>query len=139
MRPTLLWLVFFMSGICVLAGCTGGESNVASGNRDGILHFGNGSEPQGLDPHVVTGVPENKILGALFEGLTVKNPYTLEPEPGVASSWDVSEDGRLITFHINPEARWSNGDPVTAQDFVWSWKRLLTPAFGAEYAYMLYP
>ncbi|MEM8561073.1 MAG: peptide ABC transporter substrate-binding protein [Pseudomonadota bacterium] len=139
MRPTLLWLVFFMSSICALAGCTGGESNVASGNRDGIFHFGNGSEPQGLDPHVVTGVPENKILGALFEGLTVKNPYTLEPEPGVASSWDVSEDGRLITFHLNPKARWSNGDPVTAQDFVWSWKRLLTPAFGAEYAYMLYP
>ena len=51
------------------------------GNREGILHFGNGSEPQGLDPHVITGVPENHLVRALFEGLAVKNPYTLEPEP----------------------------------------------------------
>lgn len=122
-----------------LAACGGGESNVLSGNRDGILHYGNGSEPQGLDPHVVTGVPENHIIRALFEGLAVKNPYTLEPEPGVAESWDISEDGRIITFHINPEAKWSNGDPMTAADYVWSWKRLLSPAMGAEYNYMLFP
>ena len=112
---------------------------MVSGNRDGIFHYGNGSEPQGLDPHVVTGVPENHILRALFEGLTVKNPYTLEPEPGVASSWDISDDGRVITFHINPKAVWSNGEPITAGDYVWSWQRLLTPTLGAEYAYMLYP
>jgi len=88
---------------------------------------------------VVTGVPENHIIRALFEGLAVKNPYTLEPEPGVAESWDISEDGRTVTFHINPEARWSNGDPMTARDYVWSWKRLLSPAMGAEYNYMLFP
>ncbi len=122
-----------------LFGCTGGESNVELGNREGILHFGNGSEPQGLDPHVVTGVPENKLIRALFEGLAVKNPHTLEPEPGVASSWDFSDDGRVITFHINPEARWSNGDPVTAHDYVWSWDRALDPAMGNLYAYMLFP
>lgn len=122
-----------------LVACGGGESNVLSGNRDGILHYGNGSEPQGLDPHVVTGVPENHIIRGLFEGLAVKNPYTLEPEPGVAASWDISEDGRTITFHINPEAKWSNGDPMTAADYVWSWKRLLSPAMGAEYNYMLFP
>jgi oligopeptide transport system substrate-binding protein len=56
-------------------------------------------------------VPENHLIRALFEGLAVKNPYTLEPEPGVAESWEFSEDRRRITFHINPEARWSNGDP----------------------------
>jgi oligopeptide transport system substrate-binding protein len=125
--------------ITLLAACSGGESNVVSGNRDGIFHYGNGSEPQGLDPHVVTGVPENHILRALFEGLAVKNPYTLEPEPGVASSWDISDDGRVITFQINPEAVWSNGEPMTATDYVWSWERLLTPVLGAEYAYMLFP
>tara|TARA_R110001599_G_scaffold353459_2_gene592776 strand:- start:26322 stop:27944 length:1623 start_codon:yes stop_codon:yes gene_type:complete len=125
--------------ITLLAACTGGESNVLRGNRDGIFHYGNGSEPQGLDPHVVTGVPENHILRALFEGLAVKNPYTLEPEPGVASSWDISADGRVITFHLNPDAVWSNGEQMTAGDYVWSWQRLLTPALGAEYAYMLYP
>ena len=123
----------------LLIACSAGESNVVQGNRDGILHYGNGSEPQGLDPHVVTGVPENHIIRALFEGLAVKNPYTLEPEPGVAESWDISEDGRTVTFHINPEARWSNGEAMTARDYVWSWQRALNPAMGNLYAYMLYP
>jgi len=129
--------IFFISAL--LIACTGGESNVTAGNRDGVLHYGNGSEPQGLDPHVVTGVPENHLIRALFEGLAVKNPYTLEPEPGVAESWEFSEDGRVITFHINPAARWSNGDPMTAEDYVWSWKRALDPAMGNLYAYMLFP
>jgi oligopeptide transport system substrate-binding protein len=132
----LLFIVLFSFAI---AACTGGETNVSSGNRDGILHFGNGSEPQGLDPHVVTGVPENKLIRALFEGLAVKNPYTLEPEPGVAKSWEFSEDGRIITFHINPAARWSNGDPMSAHDYVWSWRRALNPVMGNLYAYMLFP
>ena len=132
---TLVIFVF----LAALNACTGGESNVTIGNRDGILHYGNGSEPQGLDPHVVTGVPENHLIRALFEGLTVKNPYTLEPEPGVAESWDISEDGRVITFHINPRAKWSNGDPMTAEDYVWSWQRALNPAMGNLYAYMLFP
>jgi oligopeptide transport system substrate-binding protein len=123
----------------LLIACSAGESNVVQGNREGILHYGNGSEPQGLDPHVVTGVPENHIIRALFEGLAVKNPYTLEPEPGVAESWDISGDGRTVTFHINPEARWSNGEAMTAQDYVWSWQRALNPAMGNLYAYMLYP
>jgi oligopeptide transport system substrate-binding protein len=139
MLPKFPRFLLLVAAVTLLAACGGGESNVASGNRLGILHFGNGSEPQGLDPHVVTGVPENKIVRALFEGLAVKNPYTLEPEPGVAQSWDISEDGRVITFHINPEARWSNGDPMRAADYVWSWQRLLSPALGSEYAYMLYP
>lgn len=125
--------------LAMLGACGGGESNVESGNRDGVFHYGNGSEPQGLDPHVVTGVPENHLIRALFEGLAVKNPYTLEPEPGVAESWEFSEDRRQITFHINPEARWSNGDPVTAEDYVWSWMRALHPEMGNLYAYMLFP
>ena len=125
--------------VALLAACGGGETNVERGNREGILHYANGSEPQGLDPHVVTGVPENKLIRALFEGLAVKNPYTLEPEPGVAESWDISEDGKTVTFHINPAARWSNGDPVTAGDYVWSWERALNPAMGNLYAYMLFP
>lgn len=125
--------------LALITACTGGETNVERGNREGILHYGNGSEPQGLDPHVVTGVPENHLVRALFEGLTVKNPWTLEPEPGVAESWDVSDDGKVYTFHINPEAKWSNGEPVTASDYVWSWERALHPTMGNQYAYMLYP
>ncbi|MEP1469433.1 MAG: peptide ABC transporter substrate-binding protein [Halieaceae bacterium] len=123
----------------ILTACTGGESNVSEGNRLGILHYGNGSEPQGLDPHVVTGVPENHLVRALFEGLAVKNPYTLEPEPGVAERWEFSDDRRVITFHLREDALWSNGDQMTAQDYVWSWQRALSPAMGNLYAYMLYP
>jgi len=130
--------LLIVTSLCLYA-CTGGESNVAEGNRLGILHYGNGSEPQGLDPHVVTGVPENHLIRALFEGLAVKNPYTLEPEPGVAERWEFSEDRRVITFHIRADARWSNGDPMTAEDYVWSWQRALNPAMGNLYAYMLYP
>ncbi|MDP5064849.1 MAG: peptide ABC transporter substrate-binding protein [Haliea sp.] len=124
---------------CTLVACSTGESNVGQGNREGVFHVGNGSEPQGLDPHVVTGVPESKIIDTLFEGLTRKNPWTLEPEPGAAASWEFSEDLRVITFYMQPEGRWSNGDPVTAHDFVWSWRRALDPAMGNLYAYMLYP
>jgi oligopeptide transport system substrate-binding protein len=136
---------FGLQQLCVavaclaLLACADGESNVIAGNRDGILHFGNGSEPQGLDPHVVTGIPESHIVSTLFEGLAVKNPYTLQPEPGVAKSWEISEDGLTITFHLNPQARWSNGEPMTAEDYVWSWRRALDPAMGNQYAYMLYP
>jgi oligopeptide transport system substrate-binding protein len=133
---TLLWLL--TTSVALLA-CGSGETNVVQGNRAGILHFGNGTEPQGLDPHVVTGIPEMNIVNALFEGLTVKNPHTLEPEPGVAQRWDISEDGLVITFHLNPQAKWSNGDAMTAADFVWSWQRSLNPVMGNQYAYMLYP
>ena len=129
--------------VCVIAGmltaCGSGESNVESGNRDGILHYGNGAEPQGLDPHVVTGVPENHIVRALFEGLAVKNPKTLEPEPGVAERWDISKDGTVYTFYLNRNAKWSNGETMTASDYVWSWNRALHPDTGSLYAYMLYP
>jgi oligopeptide transport system substrate-binding protein len=139
MPINLLKFLFIVLLSSTLAACTGGETNVSSGNREGILHFGNGSEPQGLDPHVVTGVPESNLISALFEGLAVKNPYTLEPEPGVAQSWEFSDDGRIINFYINPASRWSNGDSMTAHDFVWSWQRALNPLMGNQYAYMLFP
>ena len=139
MRLRVFPLLLTLAITILLSACSAGESNVVQGNREGILHFGNGTEPQGLDPHVVTGLPESHIVRALFEGLAVKNPYTLEPEAGVAQRWDISEDGRSITFHLNPEARWSNGDLMTAEDYVWSWQRALNPAMGNQYAYMLYP
>ncbi|MEH6467717.1 MAG: peptide ABC transporter substrate-binding protein, partial [Porticoccus sp.] len=123
----------------LLSGCGSGESNVATGNRDGILHWGNGTDPQELDPHIVTGVPEHHILTALLEGLVLKDPATLEPIPGVAESWEVSNDGKTYTFLLRRNAQWSNGDPVTAHDFAWSWWRALQPALGNQYAYMLFP
>ena len=121
-----------------LAGCGQNQSNVEKGNAEQELYIGIGTEPEGLDPHIVTGVTEHYILLSLFEGLTTVHPETLAIEPGVAQSWDISEDGLRYTFKLDPEARWSNGDPLTAEAFLFAYERILTPAMGAPYAYMLY-
>src|SRR6185436_13005995 len=89
-----------------------------------------------LDPTTVSGQSEGRVVSALFEVLTVKDPETLAPLPGVAESWEVSRDGLRYTFHLR-EARWSNGDELGAEDFVWSWRRLLEPETAAPYAYQL--
>ena len=86
----------------------------------------------------MTGVPEHNIISALLEGLVSVNPKDLSPEPGIASSWEISNDGKSYTFFIRENALWSNGDPVTADDFVWSWKRMLSPLMASEYAYQLF-
>lgn len=111
---------------------------VADGIKKGILHFGNQTEPQDLDPHIVTGVPEFHIIQSLLEGLVIPDPVSLQPIPGAASSWEVSEDNLNWTFHLRNNGRWSNGDPVKASDFLFSFNRILSPALAAEYAYMLY-
>lgn len=124
--------------LVVAGGCGRRETRVQQGDRDGVLHFGNLSEPTSLDPHLVTGVSEHNIISALLEGLTAEDPVTLEPVPGAAERWVISDDGRRYTFHLWPDGRWSNGDPVTAADFVFAYRRILTPALGAPYAYMLH-
>ena len=125
--------------ILTLSGCGDYQSNVESGNREGTLHWGNGTEPQSLDPHIATGVPEHHIISSLMEGLVYKDGETLEPRPGVAKSWDISADGRVYTFYLRQDARWSNGDLHNAHDYVWSWWRALQPALGNLYAYMYFP
>lgn len=139
--PAQLTLLATLALCLALGACADStrETRVEQGNRDDVLHFGNGTEPQSLDPHIITGIPENRIMGALFEGLVTTHPETLEIEPGVAQRWDISEDGRTYTFHLNPAARWSNGDPITAEDFRWSWQRALTPELANPYAYMWAP
>ena len=124
--------------VFILFGCGGNVSPIDSALDNQTLLFGNGSEPQGLDPHIVTGVPEHHLLISLCEGLTIANPKGGENLPGVAESWEISEDGKTYTFFLNQNAKWSNGDLVTAQDFVWSWMRILTPSLGSQYPDMLY-
>lgn len=119
--------------LCLASGCFSNFSREA-----GVLQVGNGAEVQELDPHIVTGVTEHRVLTALFEGLTDCDPSTLEPVPGVAERWEVSEDGLHYRFTLRKDARWSNGDPVTAEDFSYAWHRILSPALASEYAYMLY-
>lgn len=137
--PALRRIAFLLGVIAILsllAGCGKRQTLVEAGNRDQVLHVGNGTEPQDLDPDVVTGVQEYHIMMSLLEGLVMQDPVDLHPVPGVAEKWDVSPDGTVYTFHLRTNALWSNGDPVTAQDFVESYKRILTPSLGSEYSYM---
>ncbi len=102
------------------------------------FRFINGTEPKSLDPQIVTGQPEGRIADAIFEGLTYREPSSLRPVPGAAESWVISEDQTVYTFTMRPDAVWSDGTPVTAHDFAWTWRRLQEPALGAEYAYILH-
>ncbi|HEY0945633.1 MAG TPA: peptide ABC transporter substrate-binding protein [Opitutaceae bacterium] len=124
--------------LLALAACGKRETAVASGNRTQTLHYGNLSEPTDLDPHVITSMQDFYIVMTLFEGLTNYHPQTSLPEPGVAERWGSSPDGLAWTFHLRADARWSNGAPVTAHDFVYAAQRILSPGLGAEYAYMLF-
>lgn len=131
--------VFLLFLCCFIAAC--GEkqlTNVEHGNKHGILHYANGEEPKGLDPYLTTGSPDRNITLGLYEGLTRLDHKTLKPYPGVAESWTLSEDERTWVFNIRKNAKWSNGDPVTAHDFVWTYMRALLPTMPNEYAYMMY-
>ncbi len=103
-----------------------------------VLHRGNGSEPQSLDPHKSEGVPSSNIQRDLFEGLVSEAPDG-ELVPGAAESWEISEDGKTYLFHLRRNAVWSNGDPVTAHDFVFSWRRIVDPMTGSYYSQTLAP
>ena len=115
-----------------LCGCAGGLDGEAD------IAFTNAGEAASLDPAAITGVPEGKLARFLHEGLVIKDPRTLEPVPGVAESWTIRPDGLVYRFRIRANARWSNGDGITAHDFVYSFERLLSPRTAAEYAYQLW-
>jgi oligopeptide transport system substrate-binding protein len=135
--PRFLCLLVFFVAMALLPGCSR-ETAVQRGNREQVLHRGLGSaEPSTLDPQLATQAGEFNVLAALFEGLVVEDPLDLHPVPGVAESWDLSPDRRTYTFQLRADARWSNGDPVTARDFVASFRRALTPAFAAPDAPLL--
>ena len=129
---------FVFLSLLQITACGSGESRVESGNKAGILHISNGAEPETLDPHISTGVPENNISMALFEGLVSAHPKTLKPIPGMAERWEVSEDRLTYTFYIRENGKWSDGTPLTAHDYIWSWERASSPIMGNEYAYMLF-
>jgi oligopeptide transport system substrate-binding protein len=102
------------------------------------LHRGNAAEPETLDPQKSTGVPEAHIARDTFEGL-VAEAADGKIIPGTAEKWAVTEDGLTYTFQLRRNAKWSNGDGVTAHDFVYSYRRLLDPATASKYAFMMWP
>jgi oligopeptide transport system substrate-binding protein len=114
-------------------------STLAHADAQKVLLLHVGTEPSSLDPQQVRGIPESKILSCLFEGLVVPDPIDVSKQrPGVADHWDHNEDLSVWTFYLRPNAKWSNGDPVTPNDFAFSYQRLLTPELGAFFADYLY-
>jgi oligopeptide transport system substrate-binding protein len=107
-------------------------------NAETVLNRGNGAEPETLDPQKLTGVPEANIAYDLYEGLCTLDAEG-NPTGGVAKSWDISDDGKTYTFHLREDAKWSNGDPITADDVVYSFRRIVDPKVAAEYAYIYHP
>ncbi len=128
-----------LAATLLAGGCTRRETPAEEGIRTHTLLVGNQNEPATLDPALIDAATDQNIAVALYEGLTVLDEKTTRPLPGVAERWDISPDGLTYTFHLRPSARWSNGDPVTADDFAYSFQRILTPGLGAVYAYMLWP
>lgn len=113
-----------MAVLVVLCAC--GFTGDVSRHGDRVLVMNNMAEPGHLDPGLVTAAEDQRIALALFEGLTVPDPQTLEPRPGVAESWEVSPDGRRYRFQLRATT-WSDGVPLVAADFRHAWRRVLTP------------
>jgi oligopeptide transport system substrate-binding protein len=125
-------------GFVLVAGCAKRETAVVQGNREQVLYRGTGAEVTDLDPQTSVNITEMDVVSALFEGLVTEDPVDLHPVPGVAERWDQSADGLTYTFYLRHDAKWSDGSPVTAADFVASWQRMLTPSLAAENASLLY-
>ena len=137
MRPRALTSLLFGATV-ILAGCARHETPVAVGNREQVLHQSITADPNDLDPQLVSQNQWAAISMALNEGLTNYDPVDLHPVPGVADSWDRSADGLTYTFHLRQDARWSDGQPVVADDFVFSAHRILSPGFAGEFSYMFF-
>jgi len=101
-----------------------------------VLNRGNGTEVKSLDPHFIDGLNEAQVEGDLLMGLLTMDPAAA-PIPGAATSWTIAPGDKIWTFHLRDHV-WSDGTPVTAQDFVFAWQRLLDPKTGAAYAYNLW-
>jgi len=144
----LLLLVVALLGAFALAACGGGNNSAgggtgSSGGQTGqaanqTMTIGWGAEPPSLDPGLATDTTSSNVLLNIMDPLVRLNPDTLEAVPSLAESWDISSDGKTVTFHLRKDGKWTNGDPVTAKDFVYSWKRTLSPELAADYAYQLY-
>ncbi len=127
----------------VVAGCATQAKNAeffgkVEPPRENVLRYISGDEPESLDPQVGTGQPEGRIYMALFEGLTEFDPKTNESIPELAERWEANGDASEFVFHLRPNLRWSNGDPLNAQDFLYTFRRGLSPELAARNAYLAY-
>jgi oligopeptide transport system substrate-binding protein len=145
-RKKLFLLVVGLLGSLTLAaaGCGGGNESSSTGTGGGpagqaadqTLKMGWGAEPPSLDPGLATDTTSSNVILNIMDPLVRLDPNTNEAKPSLAESWDVN--GATVTYHLSHDGKWTNGDPVTAGDFVYSWKRTLSPDLAADYAYQLY-
>lgn len=141
-RKTPLGLAVFVLSLFI-AGCSTSAGNGKYWGRidvpkDNVMRYITGSEPESLDPQIPTGQPEARILIGLYDRLVEYHPKTLDPIPSMATHWNVSDNKREYVFHLRKNGRFSNGDPIKAQDFVWSIKRGLSPELAARYSTLAY-
>jgi oligopeptide transport system substrate-binding protein len=124
-----------------LAGCSAKDEvyfGTVNPPSENVLHYVSGSEPESLDPQVSNGQPEARIYMSIFEGLTEYHPKTMEPIPAIAERWEVNSDSSEFIFHLRHNARWSNGEGITARDFVYTFRRGLSRALASRSAYLGY-
>ncbi len=135
--PVLVFVLALIS-----AGCAASASSVFFGKTDppriNILRYVTGSEPETLDPQISDGQPEARIYMALYEGLAEYDPKTTEPIPALAERWEINKDSSELTFHLRHDGRFSNGDPITARDFVYTIRRGISPKLASRNAALAY-
>ncbi|HEX5706287.1 MAG TPA: peptide ABC transporter substrate-binding protein [Pyrinomonadaceae bacterium] len=140
------WLSLLAALVAVVAANTGCSTQASKAEFFGkvepppgqVMRYISGSEPESLDPQVGTGQPEARIYMALFEGLAEYDPKTMEPIPAIAERWDVNKDSSEFVFHLRRNAKWSNGEPITAHDFAYTFRRGLSPELAARNGYLAY-
>src|ERR1044071_7005424 len=139
-----IFLVGVLSACLIVVGCTASAKNETffgktDPPRENVLRYVSGSEPESLDPQIPIGQNEARISMALFEGLAEYDPKTSQPIPALAEHWEVNRDWSEVTFHLRHDGRFSNGDPITAQDFVYTIRRGLKPENASRVAFLAYP
>jgi len=137
-------IVLIVLGCLIAAGCLASARDKSffgrtTPPRESVLRYVSGSEPETLDPQVTNQQNEARIQIALFEGLAEYDPKTSEPVPALAERWEVNKDWSEVVFYLRRDGRFSNGDPITARDFVYSIRRGLTPELGSRSASLAYP
>jgi oligopeptide transport system substrate-binding protein len=136
-----LALALFVSSLFI-SGCASSENSRYFGKtqppKENVLRYISGSEPESLDPHVSSGQPEARIYMALYDGLVEYHPKDMHPIPGIAKSWEVSPNVDEFIFHLRDNAKWSDGTPITARDFLYSFRRGFAPETASRTASLGY-
>ena len=138
-----IFLVGVLCACLIVVGCTASARNEAFFGktyppRQNELRYVSGPEPETLDPQISDGQPEARIYMALYEGLVEYDPKTTQPIPALAERWEINKDSSEFTFHLRHDGRFSNGDAITARDFVYTIRRGLSPKLGSRTAALAY-